>query len=43
METTDSPDLIEPSPSLEELLDQVRDENLHPEIDTGPPVGREIW
>lgn len=30
-------------PSLEELLEQVTEENLHGEIETGPPVGREIW
>ncbi|HEV2852486.1 MAG TPA: AbrB/MazE/SpoVT family DNA-binding domain-containing protein [Thermoanaerobaculia bacterium] len=33
----------EPSLSLEELLAQVTDENLHEEVDTGPPVGREVW
>jgi antitoxin MazE len=33
----------EPSYSLEDLLAQVTDENLHAEIDMGPPVGREIW
>lgn len=30
-------------PSLEDLLEQVTDENLHSEWETGPPVGREIW
>lgn len=29
--------------SLEELLAQVTPENLHPEINTGRPVGREAW
>ena len=29
--------------SLEDLLAQVTDENIHEEIDTGSPVGREIW
>jgi antitoxin MazE len=33
----------QPPYSLEELLAQVTDENLHAEIDTGLPVGREIW
>lgn len=33
----------EPSWSLEELLARVTDENLHDEVDAGPPVGREIW
>jgi antitoxin MazE len=34
---------IEPSFSLEELLARVTDENLHEEIDTGLPGGREVW
>lgn len=29
--------------SLEELLQQVTEDNLHHEIDWGAPVGREIW
>lgn len=29
--------------TLEELLAGVTDENLHGEIDFGPPVGKEIW
>jgi antitoxin MazE len=33
----------EPSFSLEELLSQVTDDNLHEEVDLGPPVGREVW
>ncbi len=33
----------EPQPTLEELLAEVTDENLHPEIDTGPAVGKEAW
>ena len=28
---------------LNELLDQVTDENLHEEVDTGAAVGREVW
>ncbi len=39
--------LLEPSatwtPSLEELLDGVDESNLHDEVDTGPPQGREVW
>jgi antitoxin MazE len=39
--------VIRPCPelsfSLDELLARVTDENLHEEIDSGPPVGREIW
>lgn len=29
--------------SLEELLRQVTEDNLHGEIKTGVPVGKEIW
>jgi antitoxin MazE len=29
--------------SLKELLSRVTDENIHPETDWGPPVGREVW
>ena len=28
---------------LQELLAQVTPENIHPEIDFGPPVGKEVW
>jgi antitoxin MazE len=30
-------------PELEQLLAEVSEENLHDEIRTGPPVGREVW
>jgi len=30
-------------PELEQLLAEVTEENLHDEIRTGPPVGREVW
>ncbi len=30
-------------PTLEELLAQITPENLHGEVDYGPPVGNEIW
>lgn len=29
--------------SLEELIDKITPENIHPEISTGGPVGKEIW
>jgi len=28
---------------LADLLRGVRESNIHPETDTDPPVGREIW
>lgn len=34
--------LEEPGPTLDELLAGVTDDNLHPEWDTGPAVGREV-
>lgn len=33
----------ESRPSLSELLAQVTDENRHAEVDSGPPVGKEVW
>ena len=35
--------LSKPGYTLEGLLEQVTPENLHDEIDTGPPAGREVW
>ena len=39
--------VIEPvSPSdlnLDDLLARVTEDNLHGEVDTGPPIGREVW
>lgn len=35
--------LVEPKVTLKELLDQVTEDNVHHEIDTGPAVGREAW
>lgn len=29
--------------TLENLLERVTEENLHDEVDTGPPAGREAW
>lgn len=33
----------EPAWTLEALLAEVNEENLHSEVDSGPPVGREAW
>lgn len=30
-------------PSLEELVDKITPENIHPEIDWGKPKGKEVW
>ncbi len=30
-------------PNLDDLLAGVTDENLHSEIDTGAPAGKEVW
>ena len=35
--------ISEPAPSLEELLAQITDANIHREVETGPAVGREAW
>lgn len=32
-----------PKPTLEELLAEATEENLHSEIETGTPVGKEVW
>jgi antitoxin MazE len=32
-----------PEFSLDEMLEQITPENLHGEVDTGDPVGRESW
>ena len=29
--------------NLDEMLAEITDENLHPEVDTGPPQGNEEW
>ncbi|MBF0200286.1 MAG: AbrB/MazE/SpoVT family DNA-binding domain-containing protein [Desulfamplus sp.] len=29
--------------SLDDLLSKVTEENIHKEVDTGKPVGKEIW
>jgi antitoxin component of MazEF toxin-antitoxin module len=30
-------------PTLEDLLAQITDDNIHMEIDTGDPIGAEVW
>ncbi|MBI3973733.1 MAG: AbrB/MazE/SpoVT family DNA-binding domain-containing protein [Chloroflexi bacterium] len=35
--------VIEPAAELAELLEQVTEQNLHREVDTGWPVGNEVW
>jgi antitoxin MazE len=35
--------LVEPAPSLEELVKQITPRNRHRETETGGPVGNEIW
>ena len=34
---------IKPSPSLDELLAGITQDNLHQEIETGTAVGNEVW
>lgn len=39
--------VIMPTPkarlTLKQLLAQITEENLHHEVDTGPPMGKEVW
>jgi antitoxin MazE len=35
--------VVKATPSLDALLAQVTDKNLHREVDTGPAVGGEAW
>jgi len=35
--------VVEPALTLEHLLAQVSEDNLHGEIETGPAVGQEAW
>lgn len=35
--------VVDPVWTLEHLLAQVNEDNLHGEIETGPAVGREAW
>jgi antitoxin MazE len=39
IEKADPPEAV----TLEWLLEGITPDNLHPEIDFGPPVGKEIW
>ena len=34
---------VEPEITLESLLDRVTEQNVHPEVDFGPAVGKEVW
>jgi len=36
-------DEVAKTPSLEELLAGITEENIHREIDFGPAVGKEVW
>ena len=33
----------EDKPTLEDLVARITDENRHPEVDWGEPVGKEVW
>jgi antitoxin MazE len=35
--------ITHPKPSLKQLLAKVTKDNLHHEVDTGFPVGNEVW
>jgi len=35
--------MVDPKPTLRQLLSKVTKENLHHEIDTGTATGRETW
>ncbi len=35
--------ISKPRYTLEELVSRITPENIHPETDTGEPVGNEIW
>jgi antitoxin MazE len=35
--------LDEPAWTLESLLAQVTEDNIHGEVDTGPAIGNEVW
>lgn len=35
--------VVEPGPTLEQLLADITEQNLHGEYDTGPAVGKETW
>jgi len=35
--------LVEPAPSLDELVKQITPRNRHHETETGGPIGNEVW
>lgn len=35
--------ISKPALTLEQLLSQVTEDNIHHEVDTGPAMGEEIW
>ena len=35
--------ILEPAISLEDLVERITPENRHAEIETGEPVGNEVW
>ena len=35
--------IAEPPLTLERLLEQITEDNIHREVDTGPAVGEEVW
>jgi antitoxin component of MazEF toxin-antitoxin module len=42
-ETKSTPEPSDNSSSLVELFADITDQNIHLEIDSGSPVGKEIW
>ncbi len=35
--------IVESKITLDELLEQVTEDNIHGEVETGPAVGKEVW
>ena len=35
--------ITEPTLTLELLLEQITEDNIHREVDTGPAIGEEVW
>lgn len=35
--------VVEPALTLDDLIAGITEENLHGEVDTGPPTGQEAW
>lgn len=40
---SDTAEPVQAPGTLEQLLEGINDDNLHPEQDMGPAVGREVW